>query len=124
MPVLIAPAAPTHSVPGTQFTSLATPSRGSLDTSVWRVRTEPGTEPTPHSLTREEVFFVLAGHASVRLDGESAEAGAGDVIVVPVGVRFELSNAGDQPLDLLCCMPVGGRAQLDDGTLLAPPWAQ
>ncbi|GAA2123873.1 cupin domain-containing protein [Nocardioides bigeumensis] len=124
MPVLTAPPAPTHSVPGTEFTSLATPSRGSTDTSVWRVEIAPGTEPTPHSLTREEVFVVLAGSASVRLDGEPGTAAAGDVIVVPPGVRFELSNAGREPLSLLCCMPAGGQARLDDGTLLSPPWAR
>ena len=37
MPVLTAPAAPTHDLGGTRFTSLATPSRGCTDTAVWQV---------------------------------------------------------------------------------------
>ena len=45
MPVLRAPAAPTHDLGGTRFTSLATPSRGSTDTSVWIVEIAPGTRP-------------------------------------------------------------------------------
>ncbi|GAA3690229.1 cupin domain-containing protein [Microlunatus aurantiacus] len=125
MPVIHAPTAPTHTLAGTTFTSLATPSRGSTsDTSVWRVSIAPGTKPTPHALTREEIFVVLTGSADVTIDVTQASAGAGDAIVVPPGVPFSLANPGDDPLELLCCLPVGGQARLDDGTLLTPPWAQ
>jgi hypothetical protein len=58
MPILTAPHGPTHSLSGTEFTSLATPSRGSNDLSVWTVEIAPGTPATPHALTREEVFVV------------------------------------------------------------------
>jgi len=124
MPVLTAPAAPTHDLGGTRFTSLATPSRGCTDTAVWQVEILPGTPATPHSLTREEVFVVLQGRASVRIADEAGEAGAGDAIVVPAGVDFELANAGDGPLRLLCCLPVGGQAKLADGSTFTPPWAE
>ena len=60
MSVVQAPSVPTHTLGGTTFTSLATPSRGSTtDNSLWRVQLAPGTTPTPHSLTREEIFLVL-----------------------------------------------------------------
>ena len=125
MPVVHAPTDPTHTLGGTTFTSLATPSRGGAgDTSLWRVAIVPGTAPTPHSLTREEVFVVLSGRADVIIDATPARAETGDAIVVPKGVRFQLGNAGNEPLELLCCLPVGGQARLDDGTLFTPPWAQ
>ncbi len=125
MPVVHAPTDPTHTLGGTTFTSLATPSRGGTgDTSLWRVAVAPGTTPTPHSLTREEVFVVLSGRAEVIIDATLARAETGDAIVVPKGVRFQLGNAGNEPLELLCCLPVGGQARLDDGTLFTPPWAQ
>jgi mannose-6-phosphate isomerase-like protein (cupin superfamily) len=124
MPVVTAPAAPTHEMGGTRFTSLATPSRGATDTSVWKVEILPGTPATPHSLTREEVFVVLEGAASVRIAGDSGQAGAGDAIVVPAGADFELTNAGPGPLRLLCCLPVGGQARLADGSTFTPPWAE
>jgi mannose-6-phosphate isomerase-like protein (cupin superfamily) len=125
MSVVHAPAAPTHALGGTTFTSLATPSRGGTDdTSLWRVSIAPGTPPTPHSLTREEVFVVLSGSADVIIADARSTARTGDAIVVPPDVRFQLANATDQPLELLCCLPVGGQARLDDGTLLTPPWAQ
>ena len=75
----------------------------------------PRHAPTPHSLTREEVFVVLAGTASATLDGVMAEALAGDAIVAPPDVAFSLANGGDEPLRLLCCLPVGGQARTAEG---------
>ena len=124
MPVLNAPAAPTHDLGGARFTSLATPSRGATDTAVWKAEILPGTPATPHALTREEVFVVLEGNASVRIAGNAGQAEAGDAIVVPPGTEFELANAGAGPLRLLCCLPVGGQARLADGSTFTPPWAE
>jgi mannose-6-phosphate isomerase-like protein (cupin superfamily) len=124
MPVLPAPPSPTHVLEGAQFTSLATPNRGSTDTSVWRVELAPGHPATPHQLTREEVFVVLAGRARVRLGDDVREANAGDAIVVPRDTNFELSVEGTEPLQALCCMPVSGEARLADGTTFVPPWAR
>jgi quercetin dioxygenase-like cupin family protein len=124
MPVLNAPAAPTHDLGGARFTSLATPSRGATDTAVWKVEILPGTPATPHALTREEVLVVLEGKASVRIAGHDGQAEAGDAIVVPAGAELELANAGAEPLRLLCCLPVGGQARLADGSTFTPLWAQ
>lgn len=124
MPVIHAPSAATHTLPGARFTSLATPERGTVDNSVWRVELAPGTPATPHELTREEVFVVLSGRARVRLGDELREASAGDAIVVPRDTRFELSVAGKEPLHALCCFPVGGQARLADGSMFVPPWAK
>jgi mannose-6-phosphate isomerase-like protein (cupin superfamily) len=124
MSVLRAPATPTHDIGGARFTSLATPARGSVDTSVWTVEILPDTPATPHSLTREEVFVVLAGVASVRIDGRADAARAGDAIVVPAGVEFEIANAGGDVLRLVCCFPVGGQARFADGEPFTPPWAE
>jgi mannose-6-phosphate isomerase-like protein (cupin superfamily) len=124
MPVLNAPAVPTHDLGGARFTSLATPSRGATDTAVWKVEILPGTPATPHALTREEVFVVLEGKASVWIAGNDGRADPGDAIVVPAGAEFELTNAGAEPLRLLCCLPVGGRARLADGSTFTPPWAE
>jgi quercetin dioxygenase-like cupin family protein len=124
MAVLPIPTEPTHQLAGTRFTSLATPRRGSTDTAVWQVEIDPGAPSTPHRLTREEVFVVLAGTAQVRLDGRESTAGAGDAIVVPADVVFEISATGDQSLRALCCLPVGGQAVLAGGEAFTPPWAQ
>ena len=109
MAVITAPARPTHDLGGTRFTSLATPSRGSTETAVSRVAIEPGVAPTPHRLTREEVFVVLAGRADVSLAGVGSVACAGDAIVVPADTDFALSNAGPDELAARV-LPPGGRA--------------
>jgi quercetin dioxygenase-like cupin family protein len=124
MPVLRAAAAPTHDLGHARFTSLATPARGATDTSVWTVEILPGAPATPHSLTREEVFVVLEGTASVRIAGDDGQAQAGDAIVVPAGAELELANAGAGPLRLVCCLPVGGQGRYGDGTPFTPPWAE
>jgi quercetin dioxygenase-like cupin family protein len=123
MPVLNAPSGPTHELPGTTFTSLATPTLGSTETSVWKVSIAAGTDPTPHSLTRGEVFLVLEGTAGVRIGESVQHAAAGDVIIVPADTQFELSNAGNNTLEAICCMPVGGQARFGDGEAFTPPWA-
>lgn len=124
MPVLAAPSAPTHELAGARFTALATPSRGSTDTSVWQVEIDPGTPATPHSVTREEVFVVLEGTARVRLGESEQLAGPGAAIVVPAGVPFALAAAGPVPLRAMCLLPVGGQAQLPGGEPFTPPWAR
>ena len=124
MPVLPAPASATHVLGTTRFTALASPSRGGArDTSVWRVEIAPGAPATPHRLTREEVFVVLAGRALVNLGADRLEAGPGDVIVVPAATDFALTASGDAPLEALCCLPVGGQALLPGGEPFTPPWA-
>ena len=123
MSIVRASREPTHKLPHAAFTSLATPRLGSSETSVWRVRLDPGGAPQPHTLTREEVFVVLAGSVRVELGAEVAEASAGDAIVVPPHTRLALSSAGGAGAELLCCLPVGGQAELPDGQRFTPPWA-
>src|SRR5512140_3612352 len=105
MPVIHPPSSPTHTLPGAAFTALASPTRGAVSTSVWRVEIAPGAPATPHELTHEEIFVILAGKASVRLGEERREAAAGDAIVVPPDTLFEISNGGEAPLEALCCLP-------------------
>lgn len=123
MPVITAPGKPTHELPGTRFTSLATPSRGSARTSVWEVDIEPGTPAAPHELLTEEIFVVLQGEATVELGGQTSVAKPGDTIVVPPETPFALSSTGTANLRAICCMPAGGQAKMD-GQAFTPPWAE
>jgi len=123
MPVLPVQNDATHELPGTRFTSLATPSRGGADVSVWHVEIQPRTKPVPHRVTRTEVFVVLAGEADVRLGEESSRARAGDTIVVPAETLFALEVQGSTPFRAHVCMPIDGQAIVGDGTPFTPPWA-
>jgi mannose-6-phosphate isomerase-like protein (cupin superfamily) len=123
MPVIPAPKTFTHELPHARFKSLATPSRGSTETAVWRVQLAPHGEAVPHQLTREEVFVVLSGRARIRLGGQELEAGEGDVIVVPPNTDFALWSTSEQPVEALCCLPVGGQARMGE-RVFTPPWAE
>ncbi|HMI90543.1 MAG TPA: cupin domain-containing protein [Polyangiales bacterium] len=124
MPVITAPVSATHELPGASFTALVGPARGARDTSVWRVELAPGSAPTPHHVTREEVFVILSGRARVTIAGQVSEAGAGDAVLVPARTPFAIACAGETPLTALCCLPIGGQAVLPGGEPFTPPWAQ
>ena len=123
MTVLEAPAAPTHELPGARFTTLASPSRGAAETSVWRVELHAGAEPVPHQVTREEISVALEGTATATLDGVASELRAGDTLVLAPGVDFTLVAAGADAFHALVCLPVGGQAVTADGARFTPPWA-
>ena len=123
MPVLPAPPTHTHALDRARFTSLATPSVGASEVSVWRVEVAPGPLGVTHQLTRGEVFVVLSGRAAVRIGDAASEAGPGDTIVVPADTDFALGATGDEPLAALCVLPAGGQARLAGGEPFTPPWA-
>mgnify|MGYP005815618093 CR=1 FL=1 len=124
MPILSSPSSPTHERDGARFTSLATPSSGTRDTSVWRVELAPGVESALHEVTREEIFVVLRGSARVQLAEDVREVRVGEVIVVPRDTPFRLANPSElEPFEALCCLPVGGQARVD-GAVFVPPWAR
>lgn len=124
MPVVAAPLAPTHELPGTRFTALVAPSTGSREICLWRVEIAPGTPATPHEVTREEIFLILSGQASVQIGEETVAAGTGAAVIVPANTRFAIANAGETALTMLACLPVGGQAKLPQGEPFTPPWAQ
>ena len=122
MPVIDHTAQPHHELHGARFQSLASPSLGSEETSVWRLRLEPGTPGMPHRVTREEIFVVLGGSATVSLDGTSQPLAAGATLVLPAGVELSLETGADA-LEAIVCLPVGGQAVVGDGEPFTPPWA-
>ncbi|MFT3925964.1 MAG: cupin domain-containing protein [Myxococcales bacterium] len=123
MPVIQAPPAHTHELPHARFRSIATPSLGSRENSIWRVELlGAGQDSPPHSLTREEIFVVLAGSVRVVIAGVASEAQPGDAIVVPPDTELVLGPVTERA-ELLCCLPVGGQGRIAGGDLFTPPWA-
>jgi mannose-6-phosphate isomerase-like protein (cupin superfamily) len=123
MPVLSRPAAPTHELPGACFTSLATPTTGSVDTSVWEVRLSPDHPAATHQLTRQEVFVILEGHGHATLAGVDHPLEAGSVLIVPAHTPFGIASSGEADLVALCCFPADGQAIMGNADPFTPPWA-
>jgi len=54
----------------------------------------------------EELYLVTAGKGRLLLDGEERLLSAGDCAVIPPGATHKISNAGDEPLRIVCaCSP-------------------
>ncbi len=124
MTIIHAADAPLFEIPGVRFTGLASPKRGARETCAWRVRLDPGTEPTVHRLTREEIFVALSGAATVHLNGATHELAAGDAAIVPADTDFALGNPGETPFEAVVVFPVGGQAMHEGQAPFTPPWAE
>jgi mannose-6-phosphate isomerase-like protein (cupin superfamily) len=123
MPIIKSSEAPTFTRGDMVVTGLASPSRGSRETSTWRLSLAPGCAGTQHSVDREEIFVVLAGTALVTLDGTDVPLAAGDTLIVPPHTPFALANPSGVACEALAIFPVGGLAKLPSSEAFVPPWA-
>ena len=110
-------------IPGVQFTELASPSRGSSETAMWRTRVTPGMDGLVHHMTREEIIVAVAGEGRVRIGDEEHRLAPGDVFAVPAFVDFALECVGDQPFEAMVVLPVGGRAVVGGQPSFQPLWS-
>lgn len=62
----------------------------------------PGTSETAHHHQRaSQFFYVLSGELTVKFDGASVTAQAGQGVSVPAGVAHKAMNSGTQPVEFL-----------------------
>jgi mannose-6-phosphate isomerase-like protein (cupin superfamily) len=62
----------------------------------------PGFAPPLHRhLAEDELFYVLSGTAEFRCDGQVLTAGAGDFVLLPVGLPHTFLVGPDEPLRAL-----------------------
>lgn len=64
----------------------------------------PGKSTTEHyHPLAEEIYLILQGQARMRVEGQEAEMGPGDSVVIPNGHNHKIWNIGTEPLVFLCC---------------------
>lgn len=124
MPVIRATQSVVHQMHGTSFTSYASPAHGSRELCAWHIEIPGRTEGVPHHVSREEVLYILGGTLRVTVDGETADAAAGDVVLVPAGAQFGASNPADSPATAWVTTTVGFAGVLPDGSWFTPPWTR
>lgn len=124
MPVIRAAQSVVHQMHGTSFTSYASPARGSRELCAWHIEIPGRTEGVPHHVSREEVLYILGGTLRVTVDGETADAAAGDVVLVPAGAEFAASNQAEDPATAWVTTTVGFAGVLPDGSWFSPPWTR
>ncbi|QMU68091.1 cupin domain-containing protein [Streptacidiphilus sp. P02-A3a] len=123
MPFIRSADAVTHEIHGVRFVSYAAPATGSSELCAWRGEVPAGTAGVPHTVSREEVLYLLSGALRFTVDGEAADLAAGDAVVVPSGAELRLDNVSGEPAAIWTATAVGLTATMADGSVIAPPWA-
>lgn len=88
------------------------------DLSVKRERVPPGAGETRHLHSRaRQFFFVLAGEATLEIEGRRLVFGAGEGVHVPPGVRHRFFNRSSADVDFLVVSApstTGDRTEVED----------
>lgn len=71
---------------------------GDTNVSVFLFNGKPGSGPGPHRHPYDEVQFIQQGRGRYTVNGETFEAGAGDILVIKAGEVHSFKNIGDGPL--------------------------
>ena len=72
---------------------------GAENLAVTWVEGEPGSEQAVHSHEgREQVYVIVQGRGSMRVDEEVEEVGPGTAILVPPGASHSIRNIGEEKL--------------------------
>ncbi|MFT3886651.1 MAG: cupin domain-containing protein [Arachnia sp.] len=115
----------TFQLHGVTFSSYSSSATGATRIGAWRADFSPRTPGQAHTMSEEEVLYVLAGHLAVEVAEDSFVAEPGDAVLVPAGARFRVSNDTDQPAQAWVTTSIGMTAAMcAGGDRLAPPWAQ
>ncbi|PAK23373.1 cupin [Streptomyces sp. alain-838] len=123
MPIVRSSEAVTHEIHGARFVSYATPRTGSKELCAWRGEIPAGTKAPAHTVSREEIFHLLTGELLITLDGRTEHVTAGDTVIINRGATLAVENPTDRTATSWVTTSVGLEAELADGTLLTPPWA-
>lgn len=73
-----------------------------LDTDYCKVKTitiKPGQAPSyQYHYKRSEVYVIVKGKASIMLDDVEKEYNIGDTVIIPVLMKHQVTNIGDEDL--------------------------
>lgn len=70
-----------------------------------RFKILPGGNMPNHTNLVEHEQYVLAGKATINIDGETFQVKTGDVVFIPANVPHWYRTEGDQPFEFLCLIP-------------------
>jgi quercetin dioxygenase-like cupin family protein len=76
-------------------------------------RFPPGSGPVLHRHPYDETFIVEEGSATFTVDGETIEAKAGEIVVVPAGAAHRFVSSGDGVLRQVSIHPSDRMVQED-----------
>ena len=71
---------------------------GDVGVSVFLFRGKAGSGPGPHRHPYDEIQFIQSGRGRWTVEGETFEAGGGDVLVIKAGEVHSFTALGDEEL--------------------------
>ncbi|MGW2287545.1 cupin domain-containing protein [Streptomyces phaeochromogenes] len=123
MPVVRSSEAVVHEIHGARFVSYATPLSGSKELCAWRGEIPAGTKAPAHTVNHEEILHLLAGELLMTLDGRTERIAAGDTVIINPGSTLAVENPTEETAISWVTTSIGLQAELADGTVITPPWA-
>ncbi|MCX4401749.1 cupin domain-containing protein [Streptomyces sp. NPDC059837] len=123
MPVVRSSEAVVHEIHGVRFVSYATPLSGSKELCAWRGEIPAGAKGPLHTVNREEIFHLLTGELLITLDGRTERITAGDTAIINPGATLGIENPTQETATAWVTTSIGLQAELADGSVLTPPWA-
>jgi mannose-6-phosphate isomerase-like protein (cupin superfamily) len=81
-------------------------SGGTANQSLAEAELRPQQETQRHYHARtEEIYVLLEGGGEMEVEGDRAEVGVGDAILIPAGARHQITAGEDGARFLCCCAP-------------------
>jgi quercetin dioxygenase-like cupin family protein len=112
---------PRHETPNAVMRTLAAPSLGGSDLSVWEVAMREGQRGPLHEVNREQVWTVVSGELQVQTDGQTFIVRAGDTLCLPPDERRQIAAITDARA--VVASPAGPIVTTVDGDSRPLPWA-
>lgn len=108
--------------PNGVMTTLASPTQGGAERSLWRVDVPGDVQGPAHAIDVEQIWTFVAGSATVRAEGEAVDVAAGDTIVLDADLERRLI-AGADGFTAIVTGSADGRATVaDKPEKIVPPW--
>ena len=123
MPVVRQADAVPFEVHGSRFLSYIRATTSSSQLCAWRLEVPAQTRGMPHRPDREEILLVLDGGLTVTLEGGAETLRPGDAVLLPANGEVRIDAGAEGGAAWVTTSP-GLKATMQDGTSIAPPWAQ
>lgn len=102
--------------PNAVMTTLASPTLGGAEHSLWRVDMAPGESGPPHLFDAQQVWTALSGAATVELDDVAHALAPGDTIVIPAHRPRRILADRASGFSAIATATPQARAAMADGT--------
>ncbi|WP_433237951.1 cupin domain-containing protein [Streptosporangium sp. CA-135522] len=123
MPVIRSSETRRSETPAGVMTTLASPTLGGAEHSLWRVEVAPGAPQGPvHLFDVEQVWTFMEGGATIELDGRTHIMESGDTIVIPAAATRRVTGHPEVGFTAVVTAPAGAKASVPGGEGTVPPW--